>query len=71
MIDLGGARRAPPTPGERKKLSCFSAVKPGKTHARSEVAPFSIAQSFMVAATTSAMDGSRLEPVSIVRISDR
>ena len=34
------------------------------------MAPFSIAQSFIDAATVSAIDGSRVAPVSMVRIND-
>ncbi len=49
--------------------SCFSAVKPviGWNQWVKCVAPFSIAQSFMALATTSAMSRSSSQPLSIAR----
>ena len=53
----------PPSTGEMK-LSCFSAVMPvmGWNQCVKWVTPFSIAQSFMALATTSAVSLSSLAP---------
>ena len=59
----------PPCPSGDTSESCFSAVRPvsGWNQWVKWVAPFSIAQSFIVAATTSATLESSGSPRSIVR----
>ena len=59
----------PPAPSGARKLSCFSAVTPvmGWNQCVKCVAPFSSAQSFIAAATTSAVSGCRRRPLRMVR----
>ena len=60
----------PPAPSGLTSESCFSAVSPvsGWNQWVKWVAPFSMAQSFIVAATTSATCASSGSPASMVRM---